>query len=244
VGGLAMVGHVLKAAAAANVTSSALVVGADSAWTDGLEGAPAVFVQEAQLGTAHAVLTARDAMGPQHDAAVVLYGDNPLITPATIARVLARVREGADVAVIAFRAEDPTGYGRILMADGQIVAIREERDASPAERAVTLCNSGVMAIRAGAPFEAIGDIGNDNAKGEYYLTDMVALARAAGLACAALEADADEVEWETWTLDSIAEYGGNKMKGGSKTDSGSLKLPGQAIMIKVDILDPEVGTAG
>ncbi|MEO1103334.1 MAG: bifunctional UDP-N-acetylglucosamine diphosphorylase/glucosamine-1-phosphate N-acetyltransferase GlmU [Pseudomonadota bacterium] len=193
VGGLAMVDHVLAAARAANVRECALVVGPDSDWAEKRDGAPSVFIQEEQKGTAHAVLAARSAVGQDHDAVVILFGDSPLITGATISRVLARVHSGADLALLAFRTADPTGYGRILMEDEKVAAIREERDATDAERAITLCNSGVMAVCAGTPFDAIAEIESDNAKGEFYLTDLVALGQARGFVMEVEEAPFEEV---------------------------------------------------
>ena len=182
VGGLPMIAHVLKAVREAGVGATALVVAPETTWAERYAGeAVSVHVQEAQLGTAHAVLAARAAVREDHEAVVVLFGDNPLITAATIDRMLSRVHGGADIAVLAFETAEPTGYGRILVdVEGHVAAIREERDASEAERAVTLCNSGVMALRAGAPVAALEAIEANNAKGEFYLTDLVALGRERG----------------------------------------------------------------
>ena len=193
VGGLPMIEHVLAAVAEAGATRTVLVVAPDSDWAASLPSAPDAFVQDPPRGTAHAVLAARPALEEAPDAVVVLFGDNPLITPQSIERALRAVREGADIAVLAFRTEAPTGYGRVLMEAGQVVAIREEADASPAEKAVTLCNSGVMAIRGGAPLAALNEIGADNAKGEYYLTDLVAIGRAKGFSMVVAEAAVEEV---------------------------------------------------
>lgn len=193
VGGLPMLAHVLKAVADAGLGATALVVGPDSDWAGKIAGGARVFVQEEPLGTAHAALAAREAFDGM-EAIVVLFGDNPLVTGATIDRVLSRVHGGADVAVLAFEPEDPTGYGRVLLdPSGHVAAIREHGEASEEERAVRLCNSGIMAIRAGAPLDALSDIGNDNAKGEYYLTDIVAIARDRGMVVVWELADAVEV---------------------------------------------------
>lgn len=193
VGGLPMIEHVLAAAAAAGVSRTAVVAGPDSTWSASLSGTPQVFVQENPQGTAHAVLAARDAFTEDLDAVVVLFADSPLVTPASIERALAAVAAGADLTVVAFPADDPTGYGRVLTEGDQVVAIREESEASPEERTVTLCNSGIMAIRAGLPLSTIDEIGTDNAKGEYYLTDLVELGRRKNFTMAVTEAAADEV---------------------------------------------------
>ncbi len=198
VGGLAMVEHVLAAAREAGVDDTALVVAPGATWPDAVlarNAGASAFTQEAQNGTADAVLAARGAFeGPDVGAVVVLFGDNPLITGGTIARVLGAVADGADVAVLGFETAEPYGYGRILRdGDGQVVAIREEKDATDEERLVTLCNSGVMAIRAGAPLQGLDEIGNDNAKGEFYLTDIVAIGRENGWRMVCQEADFAEV---------------------------------------------------
>ncbi|MEM7696462.1 MAG: bifunctional UDP-N-acetylglucosamine diphosphorylase/glucosamine-1-phosphate N-acetyltransferase GlmU [Pseudomonadota bacterium] len=193
VGGLPMVHHVLAAAKAAGVGSTALVVAPDATWPQALPEPPATFVQDPPQGTAHALLCAKPAFAEGPDVVLVLYADTPLMRPATIARMVARVRDGADVAVLAFRPADPAGYGRLLMEGDRLTAIREHRDATDAERAIPLCNSGILAIRAGAPLEALGAIGNDNAKGEYYLTDLIEIGHAKGFAMVVEEAGEDEV---------------------------------------------------
>ena len=178
VAGLAMVSHVLKAIDAAGVGAVAIVVAPDADWVDGVRGRASPFVQSEQRGTAHAVLAAREAFAPEHEAVVVLYGDIPLITAQSIDLVLSRVHGGADVALLAFETATPEGYGRLLLdANGHVAAVREEREASSDERAVTLCNSGIIAMRAGEPLQALEAIEADNEKGEYYLTDLIAIGR-------------------------------------------------------------------
>lgn len=194
VAGLPIVGHVLKAVAGANVSDIALVVSPDATWPDTFGDVASAYVQTEAKGTAHAVMAAEGAVRADHDAVVVLFADNPLITAGTVDRLLATLNTGADIAVLGFTPPDPYGYGRIVRGDdGAVAAIVEERDASEAERAITLCNSGVMAIRTGAPFDAIGTIGNDNAKGEYYLTDLIAIGASRGFKMALDTAPYDEV---------------------------------------------------
>ena len=196
VAGLPMLGHVLKTARAAGATRLAVVVGPGAEGTTRYlaSAAPeaAVHVQADRLGTAHAVLQAEKEFAAGPDDVVVLYGDTPLVTPETIGRLRATLAEGADVVVLGFRPADPTGYGRLLVEGEQLVAIREHRDASPAERAVGLCNAGLMAF-AGTAAALLRDIGNANAKGEYYLTDLVEIANRAGRKVTVIETDADEV---------------------------------------------------
>jgi bifunctional UDP-N-acetylglucosamine pyrophosphorylase / glucosamine-1-phosphate N-acetyltransferase len=152
------------------------------------------YVQRERRGTAHAVLAAKAALARSADDVVVAFADTPLITPQTIARLRRALAAGAGVAVLGFRPADPAGYGRLVVdAGGGLLAIREECDGSAAERAIGLCNSGLMALAGAAAVAILEQIRDDNAKREFYLTDAVAVARAMGLAAVALETDADEV---------------------------------------------------
>ena len=196
VAGLPMLGHVLAAATAAGATRLAVVVGPGAEGTRAFlaKAAPeaAVYVQAERLGTAHAVLSAKKEFASKPDDVVVLYGDTPLVSPETIRRLRRPLARGASVAVLGFRPASPTGYGRLIMEGKQLVAIREERDASPEERQIGLCNAGLIAF-SGNAIKLLGKIGNRNAKGEYYLTDLVELANAAGRKVAVIETEADEV---------------------------------------------------
>ena len=151
---------------------------------------PAV-VQHERLGTAHAALQAEPLFGDGEVA--VLYADNPLITPATLRRLLARRREGdAALALLAMRPEDPARYGRVIAEGGLVERIVEYKDATAAERAVGLCNAGVLSADAAHMRAWLRAVKDDNAQREFYLTDVVALACAAGHLVAAVEADENE----------------------------------------------------
>ena len=195
VGGRPMLDAVLASARAGGIKRLAVVIGAgaDLLRSHLARSAADVAVHEqtARLGTAHAVLAAAAAIRPDEDV-IVLYGDTPLVEGATIARLRARLAEGVDIAVLGFRARDPFGYGRLILADGRLTAIVEERDADAATRAVDLCNSGIMAFRAGLLPDLLEAVGNANAKGEYYLTDTVAIGVGRGLVAAVVEGDEDE----------------------------------------------------
>jgi bifunctional UDP-N-acetylglucosamine pyrophosphorylase/glucosamine-1-phosphate N-acetyltransferase len=195
VAGDPMLGHVIRAARGAGADRMAMVVGPDASAVEAFVGKTApeasVHLQAERLGTAHAVLAAKKAFAPAPDDVLVLYGDTPLITPETL-KALRRKLLKADLVVLGFTPADPAGYGRLLVEGKQLVAIREVKDASPAERAVRLCNAGVMAFR-GALLPILKKIGTANANGEYYLTDLVELANRAKKTVAVLEADADEV---------------------------------------------------
>jgi bifunctional UDP-N-acetylglucosamine pyrophosphorylase/glucosamine-1-phosphate N-acetyltransferase len=180
--GAPMIAHVLSAAHAAGIGKTALVVGpgmeevaqAATALDPKLE----VFVQPEQQGTADAVKAARQAFEDFKGHVLILYGDTPLLRSETLKAVAAELSSGADLVAIGFEAENPTGYGRLLLDDrGRLAAIREEKDASDEERALTLCNSGIMGFRSAKTLLGLlGRIGKNNAKGEFYLTDAVALA--------------------------------------------------------------------
>ena len=183
VGGLPVVSHVLRTAQAAG-SQLAVVVGPNHEAVEAAvrRWAPEVHVsrQEERLGTAHAVQQARAAYEAANGNVLVLYADTPLVKPATVENIVARLDEGADMVVVGFRPADPTGYGRLLTEGGQVRAIREHRDATDAEREIGLCNSGIIGFRAETLRAVIDRIGNSNAKGEYYLTDAVELASADG----------------------------------------------------------------
>jgi len=157
------------------------------------EAAPhASVVQQERHGTAHAALVAADQFGDGDVA--VLYADNPLIRPDTLRRLLDRRAAGdAALALLAFRPADPGRYGRVITRDGYVERIVEWIDAAEVERAETLCNAGVLCAAATDMARWLRDVRADNAKGEYYLTDVVALAHANGGRVAAVEAPAEEV---------------------------------------------------
>src|SRR5712675_151486 len=184
VAGQPLLVHVLEAAPHGAGTSLAVVVGPDHGAVEAeakrLRPDAATFVQRERLGTAHAVLAARDAIARGVDDLLVAFGDTPLISAETFARMRAPLKNGAALAVLGFRAADPTGYGRLVVEGDQLVAIREQAEASPAERKITLCNAGVMAFDGRKALEIIELIGNANSKHEYYLTDAVGIVRDLG----------------------------------------------------------------
>ncbi|MGK6321168.1 bifunctional UDP-N-acetylglucosamine diphosphorylase/glucosamine-1-phosphate N-acetyltransferase GlmU [Sphingomonas sp. DT-204] len=152
--------------------------------------------QAEQLGTGHAVAQAEDALGGFAGDVLILYGDAPLVTAATMRRMIERLH-GSDqpaCVVLGFRPPDPGAYGRVIADDdGRMVKIVEFKDASPEERAETLCNSGLMAVRNEDLFALLARVGNANAAGEYYLPDIVMLAVGDGRVAAVIETDATEV---------------------------------------------------
>ncbi len=198
VGGLSLLGHVLGAARGLGEGSLAVVIGSDMepVRSEAAQLAPeaAIFVQDRQLGTAHAVLAARPAIAGHKGDVLIAFADTPLVRPGTLGRLLGRLDARTPLAVLGFEAADPTGYGRLLCdAAGDLSAIREHKDASEEERAVTFCCSGLMAFRGEAMLELLDGIGASNAQHEYYLTDAVAIARAKGYRVAAETCAEEEV---------------------------------------------------
>lgn len=198
IGGRAMLGHVLDAAAALSPVSQSVVIGDHAPETGDYAksvcGAVNIFVQSPPRGTGDAVKQALPAMENCDGAILVLFADTPLIRAETLKALADEIARGAHVAVLGFTPDEPGQYGRLKTdADGNLEAIVEAADASADELAIPLCNSGVMAFHAAFLREKIAAITNDNAKGEYYLTDTVAMARRSGQRCAIVKSAADDV---------------------------------------------------
>jgi len=197
VAGRSMLAHVLAAVHAAADGKVAVVLGpgSDTVAQEVKRVLPAAecFVQAERRGTAHAVLAARAAIARGADDILVVFGDTPLIRPRTLRRLRAALSDGAAVAVLGFRPADPAGYGRLIVEKDALVAIREDADASAAEREIAFCNGGVMGFAGAQALAILRRIGNDNRKGEYYLTDAAALAHDMNLKAVTVEAGEDEV---------------------------------------------------
>ncbi|QUT07016.1 bifunctional UDP-N-acetylglucosamine diphosphorylase/glucosamine-1-phosphate N-acetyltransferase GlmU [Sphingobium phenoxybenzoativorans] len=195
VAGRPMLLHLLASAAELAPERQVVVVGAGREQVEAAVAGMgvAVAVQEQQLGTGHAVAQAHDALAGFAGDVLILYGDVPLVSAATMKAMVDRLNRGDEprAVVLGFRPADAAAYGRII-ADGQgvIQKMVEFKDASEAERTVTLCNSGLMAVRSTDLFVLLDSIGNENAAGEYYLPDIVMLP---GGQSAVIETDAIEV---------------------------------------------------
>ncbi len=202
--GVPLVLHAMRAARTLEPARVAVVTGhggAQVAQVVQAEDDTAIIVtQSEQLGTAHAVAQARAALEGQAGDVVVLYGDTPFIRPETLQAMLA-ARASHDLVVLGFDAADPGRYGRLVTDGDRLERIVEFKDATGAERAITLCNSGVLCADRALLFDLISEVGNDNAAGEYYLTDIVALARARGLSAGVVRC----AEAETLGINTRAE---------------------------------------
>jgi len=197
VGNRTLLAHVLAAAETAGCGDIAVVVGPnhEAVAAEARAVAPHAqsFVQHERLGTAHAVLAARKAIMRGIDEVIVMFADTPLVRAETLTRLRAALANGAAVAVLGFRAANPKGYGRLLTRGDDILAIREDSDATPEERRIDFCNAGLMALSGRHALAMLERIGNANAKGEYYLSDAVAIARDMGLKAVAIETTEDDV---------------------------------------------------
>jgi len=189
-----MIEHVLAASAPLKPERQIVVIG------PGMEGvakavAPAeTVIQKTPRGTGDAVKAAARVIEEFEGDVLVLYGDAPLVTSATLERLLAARAEGAAVAVLGMRPKDVTPYGRLVEApDGRLIKIVESLDCTPDEAKIGLCNSGIMAIDGRHLSALLNALGTGNRKGEYYLTDIIEIAHAQGLACRAVEAPDEEL---------------------------------------------------
>lgn len=201
-GGTALLAHALAAGRSLDPAQIVVVAGhgakAVTSAVARLDPDARVALQPEQLGTGHAVAQALPLLDGFDGRVVVLYGDTPFIGADTLAALAAHP---ADVVVLGFRAADPGRYGRLVVQGDALDRIVEYKDADEATRAITLCNSGVMAADAGLLRDLVAQLSNDNAAGEYYLTDVVALARAQGRSAAVVTCD----EAETLGINTRAE---------------------------------------
>lgn len=198
VGGRMMVDWSLALADGLKCSRRVLVVGTHS--DDLLKiavdrvGEAGIAVQDPPQGTGHAVLCAKASLDGFNGNVVILYADTPLLPVSAVEAAFDALEQDHDIAVLGFHAKEPDGYGRLICSDnGQLDKIVEAKDASPEELAVTFCNSGVMAVRSGILFKLLEQVTNNNAKSEYYLTDIVELGKKAGYVSVAVTCDEEDV---------------------------------------------------
>jgi bifunctional UDP-N-acetylglucosamine pyrophosphorylase/glucosamine-1-phosphate N-acetyltransferase len=232
IGGAPLVAHALRAGETLDPARVVVVTGHGA---DAVEAAIASIDeditcvrQSEQSGTAHAVDQARAALTGFEGDAVILYGDTPFVSGETLARMAKARAAGADVVVLGFEAADPGRYGRLITKGDALERIVEAKDATADELAVTLCNSGVISCSSKALFELIAKVGNDNASGEYYLTDIIGLAREAGLSAQVVTCD----EAETLGINTRAELAAAEA-------AFQARARGQALEDGVSLAEPE-----
>src|SRR5205085_8304818 len=197
VAGRPMLAHLLASVAELGPARTVVVVGDKADQVEPLvqEFGGVIALQEPQHGTAHAVRQAEAALAGFDGDVLILFGDVPFVRSETMRRMLDRLADAEAAVVAAFRPDDPKQYGRILVdADGAILKMVEYKDATGEERALNLCNSGLMAVRAAELWPLLARVGNANAAGEYYLPDIVMIAAGDGRASLAVEVDVAEVE--------------------------------------------------
>jgi bifunctional UDP-N-acetylglucosamine pyrophosphorylase/glucosamine-1-phosphate N-acetyltransferase len=197
IGGRTLLAHVLASAKQAGGGGIAVIVGPDHSAVakEAIAFAPKarLYEQKERRGTAHAVLSARKAIAQKPDDILVMFSDTPLVRPETLRELRAALGRGAAVAVLGFRPADPAGYGRLITRGEALIAIVEDREASEAEKKIGFCNGGLMAFAGKSALAILDRIGNANAKGEYYLSDAVAIARNMGLKAVAIETGEDDM---------------------------------------------------
>ena len=197
IAGRPMLLHLLASAAELAPQRTVVVAGARREQIEAVVGPMGndVAVQEPQHGTGHAVQQAEGALAGFEGDILLLYGDVPLVRTETMRAMLDRLRadDAPAVVVLGFKPHDTLRYGRVIASDGVISKMVEHKDATEAERAVRLCNSGLMAARAADLFALLARVGNDNAAGEYYLVDIVNIANADGRHCAVITCAENEV---------------------------------------------------
>jgi bifunctional UDP-N-acetylglucosamine pyrophosphorylase / glucosamine-1-phosphate N-acetyltransferase len=196
IGGRPMINHLVATLEGIGVDSICAVIGNDMADVADAVSPHSTAKQFPALGTGHAVLSARETLGELGGDVMTLFGADPLISPETLQRMIDRRRAADNPAVVAlgFRPEEAGLYGRLIAGDGDTLdAIVEARECTPEQLNVPLCNSGVFVIDGSILWSLLERVTDDNAKGEFYLTDIVAIARADGRVCALVEGDADEL---------------------------------------------------
>lgn len=199
VAGLSMLGHVIKLCQNVGVQKTIVIVGHQSETVQkealALEPNAIIVEQKEQLGTGHAVNCTSEFLRDTEGDAIILYADTPLIRPETIEQMQAIRQHGADTVFLGFETPNPAHYGRLIVnqEDGELLEIVEAKEATEEQLAVNLCNSGVILTKAGSLPALLSQITNDNAKGEYYLTDIVKIGRSHGFKNYIGLCDPDEV---------------------------------------------------
>ncbi len=196
IAGRPMLMHLMASVDALSPAKKVVVVGSGKEQlAAALAGSADLALQEPQLGTGHAVQMAQGALSAFNGDVLILYGDVPFVPAATMQAMVDRLNapDAPAVVVLAFEAENPFGYGRVILRDGRITKMVEQKDATADEQAVTLCNSGLMAVKSADLFALLARVTDDNAQQEYYLTDIVNIANGDGRACVAVTTDAFDV---------------------------------------------------
>lgn len=190
--GKPMIRHILNTLEATGVSKIITVIAPDGDLVKKEVEPYETCVQLQQKGTGDAVKSAKKSLIGFDGDVLVIFGDQPLYTKETIARLIAKRREGYSIVCLGFTPDDPARYGRLIMENGELKRIVEYKDANEKERAVRFCNSGMMCFDGSVMFDILDEITNENAAQEYYLTDAIAIALKKGLKCSAVECPVNE----------------------------------------------------
>ena len=191
--GKPMIRHILETLKTIQVNPIVTVISADGELVKNEVSPFPTCVQKEQLGTGHAVLQSKELLKDFSGPILVIFGDTPLIKAETFLKLSEKINEGFAIAVLGFTPPDAARYGRLYMQNGELLKIIEYKDATDEERQITFCNSGCMAFSGKHMFEILEKIGNQNAAGEYYLTDAIEIARRLGLKSTAISGEYKEV---------------------------------------------------
>ncbi|MBU2935754.1 MULTISPECIES: bifunctional UDP-N-acetylglucosamine diphosphorylase/glucosamine-1-phosphate N-acetyltransferase GlmU [Pacificibacter] len=251
IGNAPLFAHALHAGGALDPTRTVIVVGhgADAVASQALSLDEDIIIarQDDQLGTAHAVLQAKEALADFEGDAFVLYGDTPFISAETLEK-MQTARTQHDVVVLGFEAAHPGRYGRLVMDGDTLLHIVEFKDATEEERSITLCNSGVLCADAKVLFDLLSEVGNDNAAGEYYLPDVIKIARSKGLSATTVSCnEAETLGVNTRTELAFAESLFQRAKRTEMLENGVTLVAPETVFFSLDtyigrdaVIDPNV----
>jgi len=240
IAGRPLLGHVLAAVEKADVVHPVLVLAPDmdsvASFARSVLPGIATVVQPSPRGTGDAVRAAETAVGQGAGVVLVVFGDTPLVRSETLSQMIESCTEETPVVVLGFEAVDPAPYGRLVLDEkDMLIRIVEAKDASPAEREIRLCNGGAMAVRREHMFRLLALVGNDNASGEYYLPDVVGLARAEGLPCTVVRATEEEIQGVNSRADlAAAEAAMQRRLRKSALDDGVTMLDPDSVYLSFD----------
>lgn len=203
VDGKPMIRHIIETLEELKVNKIVTVIAPDGELVKKEVSPYPTCIQEKQLGTGHAVRSAQKEFVGYKGDILVIFGDQPLYTKSTMKKLLKKRNEGYSVVCLGFKPEDPARYGRLIMNKGNLERIVEYKDANDEEKAINFCNSGMMCFDGEKLFEILGAISNENAAGEYYLTDAIEIALRMGLKCSAVECPVEEASAAN-TLEELA----------------------------------------
>tara|TARA_R110000868_G_scaffold293209_2_gene553713 strand:- start:16706 stop:18061 length:1356 start_codon:yes stop_codon:yes gene_type:complete len=247
IAGRPMLGHVLDAVGGNKAASTVLVIGPDmdnvAAYAKNITPGLTIAIQQSQRGTGDAVKAALPQITASSGVALVIFGDTPLVRAETLTGMVDACTPDTPIVVLGFEAADPAAYGRLVLdAKGALAAIVELKDATAKQRAITLCNGGAMAIRLEHLEKLLGQLTDKNRAGEYYLTDVPAFARAAGLGCTVVTAPEADIQGVNSRADLAAVEAEmqNRLRARAMASGVTLSDPNTIYLSADTIIGPDV----